>query len=275
MLCFVTGISLSSCFNKIPETTPILDPCAPEMLAGTMRPLQGLMRAFDDVTDIAYNMSRPQVSEQIAELQNYRRQVAEFDVPSCLVELTALQVNYMDSVINNLLAFLGGASGDTTVVGLRISAGIRDKYEDALAVLLGVTSTPRPTAIGMMQLPASTPTVMIPVTGITPIDEIPPSPTATAKYLTPTPFSALGIVNNPDGVNVRHGPGLFYTYSVIVPLDEQIEIVGRTEDAQWLLIRDPETAEIAGWVYVPLVNLEIPVEQIPIEEFEVLTTPSP
>ncbi len=253
----------------------ILNPCAPEMLGGTMKPLQGLMRAFDDGTELAYHMPRPQVSEEIAQLQDYRREVADLDIPSCLLELKEAQVAYMDSVINNLLAFLGGASGDVTVSGLETSAKIRDQYEHIVVDLLGITSTPRPTHLTMIQPRShSTPTAVIPVTGPIPTTTTQSMPQSTEPPATPTPLIALAIVTNPEGVNVRHGPGVFHTYSEIISLGEEIPVIGRSIDAQWLLVLDPETRRATGWVYAPLVELDIPIESIPIQEV-LLATPTP
>lgn len=283
VITFFSFLFLSNCVANSSGArivdTPEMNLCAPGFVAEVVKPLTALMQAFDDTTDIAYYMPRPQVSAQITELQSYRRQVTMIEVPSCLLQLKAAQIKYMDSVINTLLAFLGGAKGEVTISGLEISLQFRARYENELTNLLGVTSTPRPTTIALSegQLIVSSPTGTQISNSSTPsIVEVSPTVIPVQDTATPTPFSAMAVVSNPEGVNVRFGPGVLYGYDTVIPQYEELEILGKSENGEWLLVADSSSLGALGWIFAPLVQLDISIEKIPIKTFVFVTdTPTP
>lgn len=258
LACLFVFLS-NGCSPQQPLQGSVGDPCAPGRIAATVKPFDSAMRAFEDATAIAYNMPRPQVSEQIATLQEYRREVADREAPACLADLKKAQVAYMDSVINTLLVFLEGAPGETTTQGLQTSLELKSRYVEVLESLLDLTLTPRPTQMRWTPQALLMPTEAIPVTGMSATPVATGSPSATS-----TLFSTFARVTNPDGANVRLGPDVFYEYALIIPFDVLVEVLGRTDDGEWFLIREPEMPEWIGWVFAPLVELDIPVEQVPV-----------
>jgi hypothetical protein len=269
-LAFLISLLFGGCRPGETNQPSIDDPCAPEHIAETIKPFDSTMRAFEDTTAIAYNMPRPQVSEQIAVLQGYRREVLDEQAPPCLVGLKEAEVAYMDSVINTLLVFLEGAPGEITTEGVQSSEQLKSIYVEALENLMDITVTPQPTQMRWTPQAFVVPTEAIPVTGVTET-----SVTDAGPNITPTLFSTLAGVINPGGANVRLGPSMDDEFPVVVPEGEQVEIVGRTEDGEWFLVLESEMPDEIGWVYASLVELEIPVEQIPVVMEVQTVTPTP
>jgi hypothetical protein len=263
LFCLLVVLLFSACSPSPSEDDPVLlpDPCAPENIHMTIKPLDMLMGAFEDTTAVAYKMPRQMVADQITVLQEIRRDVSDKDVSSCLNDLKRVQIEYMDSVINTLLAFLEGAPGQVTTKGLGSSWELRSRYFDELERLLGVTLTPRPTEIHWTPQVFLEPTEQITV----PVETNTPIPTRTVKF-TPTIFSTIAMVVNPRGANVRSGPSVLYESRLVIPTEEMVEVIGRLENGEWLLIRKPEMPEGTGWVFTELVKLESPIEQIPVVE---------
>lgn len=266
--CFFLLVFLvCGCSVKDPVSESEGDPCSQDQLKITIKPLDNRMRAFEDATQIAYNLPRQGVGDQIAELQAYRRETVDLNVPECLNGLKHDQVDYMNSVIDNLLVFMKGAPGEVTNTGLEISSKLRVVYSDEYANLMGVTVTPRPTKVKW------TPQLITPTKGASLADgTATPSITATDQKVTPTLFSTVATINNQDGANIRVGPGVNYEYLLNLPEGEKVDVFGRTEDQEWLLIMHPELPDEFGWVFITLVEVEIPIGQIPVVEVQ---TPTP
>jgi hypothetical protein len=60
-------------------------------------------------------------------------------VPACLVTLKKYQVAHMNSVINTMLAFVGGADSNTLNTGLTQARKEHDLYNLEIIKLLGIT----------------------------------------------------------------------------------------------------------------------------------------
>jgi hypothetical protein len=123
--------------TALPTSTP--DPCAPENLEATIKAVNDLMREFDDSSQLASNLSREQVPDSISEMQRIRRAAEDQQVPTCLVTLKKYQIAHMNSVINTMLAFVGGADSNTLNSGLAQARKEHDLYTLEIIKLLGIT----------------------------------------------------------------------------------------------------------------------------------------
>jgi hypothetical protein len=112
------------------------------------------MREFDDASILASNMPREQLSASIADLQRIRREAEDEEIPGCLTDLKAIQVQHMNSVINTLIAFMGGTDQQTLDQGISLARQQHDQYTLELARILGLTVV----AATMPPPPSETPT---------------------------------------------------------------------------------------------------------------------
>ena len=119
--------------------TPTTDPCARENLEASIKEVNNLMREFDDTSQLASNLSREQVPDSISEMQRIRRAAEDQQVPPCLVTLKKYQISHMNSVINTMLAFVGGADANTLNSGLAQARQEHDLYTLEILKLLGIT----------------------------------------------------------------------------------------------------------------------------------------
>ena len=124
----------------IPTATP--DPCADENIEGEVAKVHKFMREFDDASVLAANMPREQLSTAIAGLQKIRRDAEDQLVPSCLFMLKTYQIAHMNTVINTLIAFLGGSDQDVIDQGIALARQQHDQYTLELARVLGLTVIP-------------------------------------------------------------------------------------------------------------------------------------
>ncbi|HAV78500.1 MAG TPA: hypothetical protein DCX53_14220, partial [Anaerolineae bacterium] len=100
------------------------------------------MREFDDASTLASSRPREELGDSIAGLQQIRRAAEDQPTPSCLATLKTHQVSHMNSVINTLIAFMGGAEQTTVDQGIALARDQHDKYTLELARLLGLTVEP-------------------------------------------------------------------------------------------------------------------------------------
>lgn len=102
----------------------------------------------------------------------------------------------------------------------------------------------------------------------TSVTSVPPSPTAIVF----TPTSAL-----PDGVvdtfrlNVRSNPGEGAQIIGQVVNDDPLDIIGRRFDNSWLQVITPSGQR--GWVYAPLVNVNIDLATVPVVDAQFIAPP--
>jgi len=96
------------------------------------------MREFDDMSKLATNIGREKLPELISEMQRVRRAAEDQKIPSCLSTLKAHQIAHMNTVINTLIAFLGGAQADALTDGIRRAGQEHDLYTLEVARLLGI-----------------------------------------------------------------------------------------------------------------------------------------
>lgn len=225
---------------------PTVDPCARGAIPQSYALLNSLLREFDDALTLAINMPRELVVEQVETLQSIRRHAESMAVPGCVAEVKARMVDYMNQVVDLLVAFVGGVNPELVFQGLQSSDRLRDAMELEMAELTGATVTPYPTAF---QFP-------IPVTG-SGTGQV----TATEPASQATP---MAIVSNDQGANLRQEPNSESALIVPLPPETQVQVLGASSDRLWVYIQD-ETGR-TGWLYLELLTLNIPVTELPTVE---------
>jgi hypothetical protein len=100
------------------------------------------MREFDDASSLAASRPREQLPDAIAELQRIRREAEDQVTPHCLGDLKTYQISHMNSVINTLIAFMGGSDQELVNQGIGLAREQHDQYTLELARLLGLTIEP-------------------------------------------------------------------------------------------------------------------------------------
>ena len=107
------------------------------------------MRQFDDYSVLASNIVQSQMVLVIPPMQEIRRDAEDQAIPACLAELKRLELLYMDSTLQALLAFQSSSNVETLTGAILQSRQYHEQYALELARVLGVTLTP----------PAATPTL--------------------------------------------------------------------------------------------------------------------
>ncbi len=149
--------------NSGPSTTPIVaptntpDPCAPENIEAEVQKVHKYMREFDDASALAASRPREQLADAIADLQKIRREAEDQPIPACLGDLKTYQISHMNSVINTLIAFMGGSDQKLVDQGIALARQQHDQYTIELARLLGLTIEPA-TVVPLATVAPPTPT---------------------------------------------------------------------------------------------------------------------
>ncbi len=169
-LALAALIFLSACGNNVAPaaatSTPSIptiptiaitntpDPCGPENIEASVQMVHKHMREFDDASSLAASRPREQLAEAIADLQRIRREAEDEVIPPCLGDLKTYQISHMNSVINTLIAFMGGSDQKLVDQGISLARQQHDQYTLELARLLGLTIEPAT----VIPLPTETPT---------------------------------------------------------------------------------------------------------------------
>lgn len=132
-------------FTLTPTSTP--DPCSVENLSQSIKEVNDLMREFDDISILATNIAREKLPELISEMQRVRRAAEDHEIPACLSTLKVHQIAHMNTVINTLIAFLGGAQADVLTEGIKRAGQEHDLYTLEVARLLGIPQSAVTTAV--------------------------------------------------------------------------------------------------------------------------------
>lgn len=140
--------------SPLVSATP--DPCLSPQVEEEVQKIHRHMREFDDASILASNMPREQLSDPIADLQRIRREAEDEVIPACLTALKNHQVEHMNSVINTLVAFMGGTDQQTLEKGIAAARQQHDDYTLELARLLGLTVVPA--TVPVISTPAETAT---------------------------------------------------------------------------------------------------------------------
>ncbi|MBX3047722.1 MAG: SH3 domain-containing protein [Anaerolineales bacterium] len=244
VLGFFAGIYWEAAARIFPEAEII---CGPGNLPAAYWRLDSSLREFDDVRQLAINVPRVEISNQIREMQSIRRGVEELVVPSCLGELKRLETVYMDRVIDILLGFVGGAESSLVLQGLEGTSEMRAQVEEEMILLRGSTLTPSPTSFELSQV--------IPVTG---------TKATSVAVATETPLIIYAHVSHSGGVNLRQGPGVNYTFWTILQPGVEVLVLGASQDHEWLLVQTLDVEPEIGWVFLPLMSLPVEVQTLPL-----------
>jgi len=126
--------------TETPTLTP--DPCVPESLAAAVKEIDDLQIRFDDLSLLASNLPRDQVSAKITEMQELLQTATDQKTPRCLVTLKDHQLKHMNFVINTLVAFVSGVDQQEIIKGINQAGEEHRQYVLELIRLLGITPTP-------------------------------------------------------------------------------------------------------------------------------------
>ena len=118
--------------------------------------IDGMTREFDGRLVQAQDASAGAIAA-IADLQQIQQRVISYDAPTCLTDLHQYQVDYVNTALSTLQAFL--ASGNTVAVhdGLAQALEYHDRYNAEAARVLGETPPP-PLSNSVPLIFAGTPT---------------------------------------------------------------------------------------------------------------------
>src|SRR5512133_3798868 len=136
------------------SSTP--DACSSGQIQASVQKVHRHMREFDDAAILASNSTREELTSSIKDLQRIRREAEDEQIPPCLTDLKTYQVDHMNTVINTLVAFMGGTDQATLEKGISIARQQHDQYTLELARLLGITVVPA--TVPVISTPAETPT---------------------------------------------------------------------------------------------------------------------
>ncbi len=224
------------------------DLCAPQNVPGEVAKINSLMREFDDISKVAGNLPQSNLYTAVTDLQRVRRAAEDQQVPACLGNLKKYQLAHMNAVINTLVAFMGGAPAESLNQGIAASRQLHDQYSVEMARLLGVTIVVPPTFTPGAAEPGVASTVVAQAT-----------------------LPALPIVTNPgpNTINIRTQPSLDAPTLGVLGIGLTANAAGKTGDDQWILIEVPGTPGQFGWVYTPVIQLSVPIANLPV------ATPAP
>jgi len=98
-------------------------------------------------------------------------------------------------------------------------------------------------------------------------------PTGALPTVTGTPegVTATVLLDQPDAVNVRSGPGVFFDKVGVLLPGQKVSVTGRSAGGDWIQIDYPGAPGSYGWVYSPVVSIspgELPIIEPP-------STPTP
>jgi hypothetical protein len=153
-------------FTDTSTSTP--DPCSKPQLETEVQKVHKHMREFDDASILASSMPRDQLGNSIEDLQRIRREAEDEEIPACLTNLKAIQVQHMNTVISTLLAFMrvsdplaincndfeSNTEAEAICQSISIAGEQHDQYILELAQVLGLTAV----AATPPSAPSETPT---------------------------------------------------------------------------------------------------------------------
>lgn len=250
ILLFCTPVLLAACggdaTTAAQETpavtlvsTPTPDLCSTENLPDEAGKVNKLMREFDDYSALASNTPQAQMVVIIPELQRVLRDAEDQTVPACLVNLKKIQILHMKVVVQTLMAFIGSSDVELINSGISQARELHTQYDIELARLLGVTF-----------VVPHTPT---------------PAPVTPNANAVPTASAAFTVTNpGPSGVNLRNAPDLNAPEVSALAVQAATTALGKTADNLWILVEIPGQSGQTAWVYSTLVQLSVPLDQLPV-----------
>jgi hypothetical protein len=214
------------------SSTSIPDPCSSKILPSEVDKVHRFMREFDDASILGSNTPRAQLPQVISDMQRIRRATEDQIVPPCLANLKQLQLAHMNTVINTLLAFLGGADQNTLNQGTDLARQEHNAYAIEYARLLGIT-------------------VIVPPTFTPGISQTETPLPATAVVLT--------VINSgPSDINLFSDPSINSKVVGTLPAKASARALTQNPDGSWIQVEIPEKPGQAAWVQATLVTLSTP-----------------
>ena len=254
ILIFFIVLFLTACTGFEPKTGDLNDdPCASQNVIGEVKKIKELVDEFDDISFIANLTPQTQLAEPIMKLQTVRRKLANSEYPVCLKNLQNLALDFMNSEINYLAHFMGGAPREIINKEMTYSHQLRDSYEKELAALLETEYQPFKT---------STPFYVLPTPNFTSI-----ASTATSAKSRIQPLASN---TSNQSINIRIQPDLESPIAGYLLPGDSIGILGKSNDSIWLSVNLGKENKIAvGWLYLELVSLNVSLESLPVIESEI------
>ncbi|MFH2103744.1 MAG: SH3 domain-containing protein [Chloroflexota bacterium] len=206
---------------ELSSATP--DACSAQRLTDEVARVQSLMREFDDASQLASETLQDQLVQVIPSLQEIRRRAEDQQVPWCLAMLKSQQVAHMNTVIETLMGFMGGASPDALIEGVSLARTQHEDYNREMARLLGATYAP-------------------------------PMP----SVVTAASIDTRVTVTNPGPglVNMRTSPDVNAPSPGRLEAGETAIAIGITGDGEWIQIIAPDDATQIVWVYAALIQVD-------------------
>ena len=212
------------------NVSPTPDVCSPENVKPEVTKVNDLTRAFDDYAKLSSNVNQNQLLQIIPPMQTIGRQAQSQDVPACLKTFKLLQLRYMDTVVNTLIAFMGAKDSQQITAGIAQARVYHQQYDLEGARLLGITIVPAPT---LTHGPA-------------------PTPAATG---TPTSSPVTATIAGDSAVNLRAAPDI--NAKIVSRLEKGVtaNVTGMLNGGQWVQLEIPGQPGQKAWCYT--VNLKI------------------
>ena len=145
LLAACAGPAPAQSTTTAPQTfhTADSDVCATVNLPATVRPLNEIIREFDDYSELASNIVQSEVVKVIPPMQALRRSAEDAAAPPCLLDLKRYALSYMDATLRTLMTFQQPNPNPSAVgTGIVSARSYHDLYVLELAKLLGVTVAP-------------------------------------------------------------------------------------------------------------------------------------
>lgn len=212
--------------TSVPTASSTPDICSPDNIKGAAGAVNEFMRRYDDESVLASNVPRSQLAPHISSLQTIRRGAQDQRVPPCLTELKRLQLVHMNTVINTLLAFLGGGSQTGVTQGIETARQQHDDYVLELARIMGVTPV---------------------------VVTRPPTQAATAAAI-PGP-GILAVNPGPFPINLRAAPSVDADLVTTLDVGQSVTALAASSDGQWYQVVVPGRPDATAWVIATEVRL--------------------
>jgi hypothetical protein len=238
-----TTTSLATEPAGVATVTP--DLCSAANLPAEVARANKLMREFDDYSSLASNTPQAQLINLIPEMQRIVRDTQDLQVPACLQTLKEYEIAHMKLVVQVLIAFLNttNANPQTINAGIEKARELHAKYDIEMARLLGITLVVPPTRT--------------PGAGETPAANEVPAATALVVFVTNS---------GSTGINLRASPALDAAEAGQLAAQVSTAAIGKSADAQWIKVEIPGQPGQTAWVFAALVQLSVPIEQLPVTE---------
>jgi len=227
--------SAASTSTSLPATsTP--DLCSSALLPSEVKKVHDHMRAFDDYSSLASRTQQSQLLQLIPDMQRIQREAEDQVVPPCLVELKKLQLYHMNLVVETLIAFMNNVSAESLNKAITQSREYHKQYDIEIARLLGVT------IVSPSQVPGAAATA---------------APNG-------TPGAAIVTNPGPAAVNLRIAPEFDANAVGVLEVQASMNALGKSADGQWVKVENPAQPGQVAWVYTPLIQLSVPIEQLQV-----------